>query len=451
MRWEQKVQHASLSDVGFRRRNNQDSRAVMLSPDAETFQSRGHLFIVADGMGGHAVGELASQIAVETIPHAYFKNRTDDIPAALEAAILDANTAVHEKGSQNLDFHRMGTTAVTLVLGPTGAFAGHVGDSRLYRVRREQIDQLTFDHSLEWELIRRGQLKSTEQLLPDMKHVITRSIGPEEDVEPEVEGPFAVWPGDSFLLCSDGLTGLVKDPEIGAIVKHLPPADACRMLVNLANQRGGPDNITVVIAQVGPLPEGTPLQPNEVAELPENGDPFGWIWQGGLWTAALTFGIGIVYAMLQETDWRSGMILAGLSLIAFVATLIFWRRHTRSRSGDSPDTSQSTAFARVHRTASAKLTPEFFTALAKCESSMQQAATSERWPLDSTAHEVASAAAKAALNKKQRPEALREIAKSIDILMTAWQQHRKLVASREAEAKEKETLEQEARNAKPGG
>ena len=88
MRWEQKVQFASLSDVGFRRRNNQDSHSVMLSPDAETFQARGHLFIVADGMGGHAVGELASQIAVETIPHVYFKNRTDDIPTALNAVIL---------------------------------------------------------------------------------------------------------------------------------------------------------------------------------------------------------------------------------------------------------------------------------------------------------------------------------------------------------------------------
>lgn len=198
----------------FGGRNNQDSHTAVLSPDAETFQTRGHLFIVADGMGGHAVGELASQIAVETIPHVYFKNRTDDIPAA-HAAILDANTAVHEKGSQNLDFNRMGTTAVALVLGPKGAVVGHVGDSRLYRIRREQIDQLTFDHSLEWELIRHGRMKPNDQSLPEIKHVITRSIGPEAEVEPEVEGPIPVWANDTFLLCSDGLTGLVKDAEIG--------------------------------------------------------------------------------------------------------------------------------------------------------------------------------------------------------------------------------------------
>ncbi len=450
MRWEQKVQFASLSDVGFRRRNNQDSHAVMLSPDAETFQARGHLFIVADGMGGHAVGELASKIAVDTIPHAYFKNRTDDIPSALNAAILDANAAVHEKGSQNLDFHRMGTTAVALTLGPTGAFAGHVGDSRLYRVRREQIDQLTFDHSLEWELIRRGQLKSTEQLLPDMKHVITRSIGPEPDVEPEVEGPFPVWPGDSFLLCSDGLTGLVKDAEIGAIVKHLSPADACQLLVNLANQRGGPDNITVVIANVGPLPEGTVPLPDEVAEPIANTDPFGWLWQGGLWAAALTFGLGVVYAMLQEAERERGIVLASLSLIAFAVILILWRRQTRLRQSDLPEKSESTVLSRAHRTASAKLTPELFAALVKCESSLKQSATAEQWPVNSAAHEAASAAAKVAFDKKQRPEALREYAKSIDLLMTAWKEHRKLVAAREADAKEKEALEQEARNAKPG-
>ena len=451
MRWEQKVLYASLSDVGFRRRNNQDSHAVMLSPDAETFQLRGHLFIVADGMGGHAVGELASQIAVETVPHVYFKNRTDSIPTALRAAILNANSAVYEKGSQNLDFHRMGTTAVALILGPTGAYAGHVGDSRLYRVRREQIDQLTFDHSLEWELIRGGRMKATEQLLPDLKHVITRSIGPEPDVEPEVEGPFPVWPGDSFLLCSDGLTGLVKDAEIGAIVKHLPPHDACRLLVNLANQRGGPDNITVVIAQVGPLPEGIVPKPDEMAEPAEHSDPFGWLWQSGLWAAALTCGIGVVYAMLQEAGRERGIALAVLSLLAFAVILILWRRNARLHRNDAPEKTGSTTLSRAHRTAPAKLTPEFFAALAKCESNMQQTAATDQWPLDSAAQQAAGNAAKAALDQKQRSDALREYARSIDLLMTAWQQHRKAVAARDAEAKQKDADEKEAKSGKPAG
>lgn len=441
MRWEQKVQYASLSDVGFRRRNNQDSLAVMLSPDAETFQTRGHLFIVADGMGGHAVGELASQIAVETIPHVYFKSRTDDIPAALNAAILNANTAVHEKGSQNLDFNRMGTTAVALVLGPKGAVAGHVGDSRLYRIRREQIDQLTFDHSLEWELIRHGRLKPNDQLLPEIKHVITRSIGPEPEVEPEVEGPFPVWAGDTFLLCSDGLTGVVKDAEIGAITKHLPPLDACQLLVNLANQRGGPDNITVIIAQVGPLPEGATPQPHEVPAEDSEPDPFGWLCQSGLWASALTFGVGVVYAMLQEAERVRGVALSGLSLIVFTLILAFWRRHARSRIADTPKPSISTVLSKAYRTASAKLTVDLLAALSKCESDMKQTAASEQWQLDTTAQEVASAAAKEALDKKQWPAAVKEFAKSIDLLMTAWHQHRKLVAARDAEAKDKAAKE----------
>lgn len=442
MRWEQKVQFASLSDVGFRRRNNQDSLAIMLSPDAETFQARGHLFIVADGMGGHAVGELASQIAVETIPHVYFKNRTDEIPAALNAAILDANTAVHEKGSQNLDFNRMGTTCVALALGPKGAVAGHVGDSRLYRIRREQIDQLTFDHSLEWELIRHGRLKPNDQLLPEIKHVITRSIGPEPEVEPEVEGPFPVWAGDTFLLCSDGLTGLVKDAEIGAIANHLPPAEACRLLVNLANQRGGPDNITIIVAQVGPLPEGATPQPDEAPA--EESDPFGWLWLGGLWVSALTFGVGVVYAMLQEAERTRGIVLSALSLIAFTLILVFWRRHTRSRTSDTPTPSVSTVLSKAYRTASAKLNVDLLAALSKSESDMKQSATTEQWPLDTTAQEAASAAAKEALDKKQWPAALKEFSKSIDLLMTAWQQHRKAMAARDAEAKEKAAKEKDA-------
>ncbi len=448
MRWEQKVQCASLSDVGFRRRNNQDSHTTMLSPDAETFQTRGHLFIVADGMGGHAVGELASQIAVETIPHVYFKNRTDDIPAALNAAILAANTAVNEKGSQNLDFNRMGTTAVVLALGPKGAVAGHVGDSRLYRVRREQIDQLTFDHSLEWELIRNGRMKASDQSLQEIKHVITRSIGPEPEVEPEIEGPFPVWAGDTFLLCSDGLSGLVKDAEIGVITKHLPPADACRLLVNLSNQRGGPDNITVIIAQVGPLPEGVAPQPDEIPLQPSESDPIGWLWLGGLGAAALTLGLGVLYSVQQEAERSRGIVLSVLSLIAFTFIMVFWRRHARSRTADTPTPSVSTVLSKAYRTASAKLTADFMAALAKSESDMKQSATSEQWPLDTTAQETASAAAKEALDKKQWPAALKEFSKSIDLLMTAWQQHRKLVAAREAEAKEKAAKEKEANNAK---
>ena len=435
MRWEQKVQFASQSDIGFRRRNNQDSHAVTLSPDAETFQVRGHLFIVADGMGGHAVGELASKICVDTIPHTYFKNRAGDIPTALTAAIHDANSAVHEKGSQNAEFNRMGTTVVALALGPQGAVIGHVGDSRLYRVRREQIDQLTFDHSLEWELTRDGRWRPSDHLLHDVKHVITRSIGPEPVAEPEVEGPYPAWPGDCFLLCSDGLTGLVKDAEIGAITKHLPPVDACRMLINLANLRGGTDNITVIIAQLGPLPEGVSPTPEEIPEADPEPDQFGWLWLGGLWISALTCALGVGWAILQEEEKWRGVALASLSLIAAAVIGILWRSQ-RQKSADIPADTGSTVLSKAYRTASAKLTPDLLTSLAKLEADMKQSAETESWSFDKATQDEASQAAKNAVNKKQWPTALKELHRSLDLLMVGLQQHRKAAAAREAEGKE---------------
>ncbi len=439
MRWEQKVQYASQSDIGFRRRNNQDSHVVTLSPDSESFQARGHLFVVADGMGGHAVGELASKICVDTIPHAYFKNRTDDIPTALTAAIQAANSAVHEKGSQNIDFNRMGTTCVTLALGPHGAVIGHVGDSRLYRVRRDQIDQMTFDHSLEWELIRHGRLKPNDHLLPEVKHVITRSIGPEPVAEPEVDGPFPTRPGDSFLLCSDGLTGLVKDAEIGAITKHLPPVEACRLLINLANLRGGTDNITVIIAQVGPLPEGVTPTPEEISPDDDDVevDPLSWVWLGGLWTTAITFALGVVWAMIQDEEkWRGGA-LAALSVFAAIVIGISWRAHRRKQKPTEQKKHESTVLTKAYRTASAKLTPELLEMLRKLESDMIESAKNDDWTYDKSAHEAAHRATKVAFEKKQHPTVLRELGHSIDLLMVGLQQHRKAVAAaREAEGKE---------------
>ena len=433
MRWEQKVQFAALSDIGFRRKNNQDNHAVRLSPDAETFAARGHLFVVADGMGGHAVGELASKIAVDTIPHAYFKNRSDEIPAALTQAIHDANTAIHEKGSQNLEFNRMGTTAVALALGPNGAVVGHVGDSRLYRIRREQIDQLTFDHSLEWELIRHGRLKPNDQMLPDIKHVITRSIGPEAVVEPEVEGPFPVAPGDIFLVCSDGLTGLVKDAEIGAISKHLPLGDACRLLVNLANLRGGPDNITVVLAHVGPLPDGVKPLPHEIPEPAGESDPLRWLWRGGFFLALLMFAAGAAWAKYGELI--PGITLAVVSVIALVVIGKFWRKYRQIIPEVDVPKSGSTVLSRAYRTAPAKLTPDFLAVLTKQEADLNQLAQTDGWSFDTAAQNAASQAAKTAVEQKQWSEALKHLAKSLDVLMIGLLQHRKNLA-KQAEEKE---------------
>ena len=217
MIWEQTVQYASISDIGLRRRNNQDACTVQVCSEQQEWQRRGHLFMVADGMGGHAVGELASKIAVDTIPHTHYKSQHPELSDALREAIETANHAIHERGTHNRDFERMGTTCSTLVLGPSGALIGHVGDSRVYRVNQGKICQLTFDHSLQWELIRQGRMKPEDVYLHQPRNVITRSLGPEPEVDVDVEGPWPVEPGDTFILCSDGLTGHVADTEIGAI------------------------------------------------------------------------------------------------------------------------------------------------------------------------------------------------------------------------------------------
>jgi PPM family protein phosphatase len=266
MYWEQNIEYAAVSDIGFRRRNNQDSYCVHIADNRDYWNQRGHLFLVADGMGGHAVGELASKIAADTIPHTFEKLRDRPLEDALREAVITGNHAIYERGELNRDFARMGTTCTTLVLHPRGASVAHVGDSRAYRIRGDRIEQLTFDHSLQWELLRQGRMSPEEIFLREPRNVITRSLGPNAEVLVDVEGPYPVLPHDAYLLCSDGLSTLVKDEEMGVIVRELPPAEACQFLVDLANLRGGTDNITVVVVRVGRAPAGAgPSRPLRLA------------------------------------------------------------------------------------------------------------------------------------------------------------------------------------------
>jgi protein phosphatase len=165
----------------------------------------------------------------------------------LQRAIVETNTEIHRRGQANADFHNMGTTASALLLLPQGALVAHIGDSRVYRLRNRCLQQLTRDHSLVWEL--REQLADNSELsIP--KNVITRSLGPNATVDVDIEGPLPLMAGDTFLLCSDGLTGRVSDEELGTILEQMAPRAAIDLLVDLANLRGGPDNITVIIAKV---------------------------------------------------------------------------------------------------------------------------------------------------------------------------------------------------------
>jgi PPM family protein phosphatase len=244
------VRYASLTDVGVKRSHNQDACATQPAPDDAIFLSRGHVFIVADGMGGHAVGEKASAKAVQDIPLTYLKHVVQEgAIAAIRRAFTEANQTIFNIGQNNPEFKGLGTTGTAIFVRPEGAWIGHVGDSRAYRIRNGHVQQLTFDHSWVWEVARRQGIDPDE--LGDFKrNVIIRSLGPDEEVEVDIEGPHPLLPGDTFLLCSDGLTNEVTADEIGAVASSFPPEQACQYLVNLANIRGGKDNVTCLIVQI---------------------------------------------------------------------------------------------------------------------------------------------------------------------------------------------------------
>ncbi len=249
-RWTSGIVYAELSDIGMRRANNQDSLACLPAKSEERFCSRGHLFVVADGMGAHAAGELASRMATEKIAMHYFRSAGSDAGEALRSAVTEANAEIYQRGQSNPEFHNMGTTASSLVISSQGAHVAHVGDSRVYRLRQGVLEQLTFDHSLVWEMEASGHTENGSWGSSIPKNVITRSLGPNASVEVDMEGPFPIEKGDRFLICSDGLTGLVEDVEIGTLMDCLPEDLAVRVMVDLANLRGGPDNTTVVIVRV---------------------------------------------------------------------------------------------------------------------------------------------------------------------------------------------------------
>jgi PPM family protein phosphatase len=265
--WEDEIVEASATDTGMRRANNQDSHAVVRATTRELWKLRGHLLMVADGMGAHAAGELASKMACDNIPHNYHKTKAGTSAETLIKAYREVGTQIHAKAVANRDFAGMGTTCSTLILGPEGALIAHVGDSRIYRIRGERLEQLSFDHSLVWELVRRQHVTQEQAARTVPRNVITRSLGPEPLVEVDIEGPIPVQPGDIFVLCSDGLSGPVTDPEIGVFAANFHPEAACRYLIQLANLRGGQDNITAIIARIGPW-----IEPNVDGSLPTSKD-----------------------------------------------------------------------------------------------------------------------------------------------------------------------------------
>jgi len=238
-----KLQLASLSDLGCRRKKNEDAEGVAVDEATGTF-----FLVVADGVGGNAAGEVASQLAVDTYCE-FFGGRDKDagLGDILRDGMVAANRAVFDQASGDPRHAGMATTCTAAIIRGGELWVGHVGDCRAYLIHGGQLYQLTADHSVAAEYESQGQ-----ELPPDKAHlhnVLTRCVGIDAHVQVDVYDPVAFEQDSIVVICSDGLTKVVSSEEIlYAVSMHLP-GRACRRLVDLARERGGPDNITVQVAR----------------------------------------------------------------------------------------------------------------------------------------------------------------------------------------------------------
>jgi PPM family protein phosphatase len=239
------------TDVGRVRARNEDHLGVWVPEPAAERERRGVLVVVADGMGGSAAGDVASRIAVDTFIRTWRgcpgATAVDEMALALETA----NRAVHAESLNRPEQTGMGTTCTALLVRGREAFVAHVGDSRAYLVRGASVQRLTRDHSLVAELVREGHLTEEQARSDPRRNVVTRSVGvaPRVTIDAErVVDDLAA--GDTLVVCSDGLHGLVTDEEIGEAAGGRDLSAACDRLIALANERGGYDNITLAIVRV---------------------------------------------------------------------------------------------------------------------------------------------------------------------------------------------------------
>jgi serine/threonine protein phosphatase PrpC len=246
---------AKGTDVGRKRGHNEDYVAAFRPSDPEKHRQKGELFIVADGMGGHQAGEVASEKAVEAVSHEYYASPASDVRGALVSAIQEANSLIYRMAQESSSRAGMGTTVVAAAVRGQGLHLANVGDSRAYLLRDGRLAQVTRDHSFVQDQIEAGILTPEEARTHPQRNVVTRALGSKPDVKVDTFGG-KLQPGDTLLLCSDGLSEHVQDEDMAAMLRQYPPKEAVPRLIALANSRGGSDNITALVLQVG-SPPGT--------------------------------------------------------------------------------------------------------------------------------------------------------------------------------------------------
>jgi len=248
---ENKIQISSSSDVGRRRAGNEDSYRVVNAGDLPGDTDA--IFVVADGMGGHAAGEVASQMAVDSVIATLtsgavsFTLEDPDLSKTLNAALLKANDEVIEEGVRSPERRGMGTTCTLGVIRGDSLYVAHIGDSRGYLLRDGLLDRITNDHSVVEEEVRRGLLTPEQAWDDPRRNLVNRAIG--LDADPEVDTKSVpLQPGDRIMFCSDGLNSMIRDPEIRSILSQGDAGTTVQALIDAANDAGGSDNITVVVA-----------------------------------------------------------------------------------------------------------------------------------------------------------------------------------------------------------
>jgi protein phosphatase len=240
------IHYAGLSDKGLRRASNKDSYGVFPEDIHSFMNPKGQLFIVADGIGGLIDGKEASEYAVDIVQKTYFSNQKDEIAKNLLDAFEKANKKICQTLNATDPFQKIGTTCTALLVTQNQAYIAHVGDTSIYRVRENEIVKLTEDHTEIADQVRTGVLTREEAKHHPESSVLSRALGSESDVEIEIHESVPIQGGDRFVLCSDGL-GKISSEEIKDIVISKSPQEASEKFVQMANERGGEDNITVLV------------------------------------------------------------------------------------------------------------------------------------------------------------------------------------------------------------
>ncbi|NMB33851.1 MAG: Stp1/IreP family PP2C-type Ser/Thr phosphatase [Clostridium sp.] len=241
------MKYAAKSDKGKVRETNEDSyKIIMNHPNIP------NTFIIADGMGGHSSGELASSMAVEFAEEYILKNpdifsQEEDVLSGIDVLVKEANNAIFSRGLESQSDFGMGTTFIVVIMLKKNIYIGHVGDSRVYLIRDNTIQKLTTDHSYIEELLKNGSLTREEAENHPKRNIITRALGCEKKVLADLIS-FEIRDGDTLILCTDGLTNMLTDEEIlDTITKEADPESSCDKLIHWANERGGVDNVTVIV------------------------------------------------------------------------------------------------------------------------------------------------------------------------------------------------------------